>query len=59
MWWNFIGRTHDEIVEFRRLWESEVIADGDEDGRFGRVRGYDGGALPAPELPNVRLKPRR
>jgi redox-sensitive bicupin YhaK (pirin superfamily) len=59
MWWNFIGRTHDEIVEFRRLWESEVIADGDADGRFGRVRGYEGGALPAPELPNVRLKPRR
>ncbi len=58
MWWNFIGRTHDEIVEFRRTWQAEVIADGNESGLFGRVRGYDGSALPAPELPNVRLKPR-
>jgi quercetin 2,3-dioxygenase len=58
MWWNFIGRSHDEIVEFRRVWQSEVIEDGDESGRFGRVSGYDGSALPAPELPNVRLRPR-
>ena len=58
MWWNFIGRSHEEIVEFRRTWQSDVIADGDENGRFGRVRGYDGSALPAPELPNVRLRPR-
>jgi hypothetical protein len=58
MWWNFIGRSHDEIVEFRRLWQTEIIADGDENGRFGRVRGYAGSALPAPELPNVRLRPR-
>ncbi len=58
MWWNFIGRSHDEIVEFRRQWQTDVIADGDEDGPFGRVHGYDGRALPAPELPNVRLRPR-
>jgi quercetin 2,3-dioxygenase len=58
MWWNFIGRTHEEIVDFRRAWQAEVIADSDEGGRFGRVRGYDGTALPAPELPNVRLRPR-
>jgi redox-sensitive bicupin YhaK (pirin superfamily) len=58
MWWNFIGRSHDEIVEFRRRWQAEVIADGNEDGLFGRVRDYDGRALPAPELPNVRLRPR-
>jgi quercetin 2,3-dioxygenase len=58
MWWNFIGRNHDEIVEFRRQWQDEVIADRDENGRFGRVRGYDGTALPSPELPNVRLRPR-
>jgi redox-sensitive bicupin YhaK (pirin superfamily) len=58
MWWNFIGRSHEEIVEFRRTWQSDVIAGGDENGRFGRVRGYDGSALPAPELPNVRLRPR-
>lgn len=58
MWWNFIGRSHEEIVAFRNRWQTDVIADGDEDGPFGRVRGYDGSALPAPELPNVRLKPR-
>jgi redox-sensitive bicupin YhaK (pirin superfamily) len=58
MWWNFIGRSHDEIVEFRRTWQSDVIATGNEDGPFGRIRGYDGSALPAPELPNVRLRPR-
>ncbi len=58
MWWNFIGRSHDEIVEFRRQWQADVIADGDESGRFGRVRGYTGRPLPAPELPGVRLRPR-
>ena len=63
MWWNFIGRSHDEIVEFRRQWQSEVIGDpstgsGTEVGRFGHVDGYDGLPLPAPELPNVRLRPR-
>jgi quercetin 2,3-dioxygenase len=58
MWWNFIGRSHDEIVGFRRQWQADVIAEENEDGRFGSVRGYDGRALPAPELPNVRLRPR-
>jgi len=58
MWWNFLGRSHDEIVEFRRKWQSEVIAGENKDGRFGHVDGYDGRALPAPELPNVRLRPR-
>jgi redox-sensitive bicupin YhaK (pirin superfamily) len=58
MWWNFIGRSHEEIVAFRTRWQADVIADGDEDGLFGRVRDYDGSPLPAPELPNVRLKPR-
>ncbi|WP_394771602.1 pirin family protein [Lacisediminihabitans sp.] len=58
MWWNFIGRSHEEIVQFRAEWQADVIAGGREDGRFGTVRGYDGRALPAPELPNVRLRPR-
>lgn len=51
MWWNFIGRSHEEIVQARDAW-----AAGD---RFGSVEGYDGDPLPAPELPNVPLKPRR
>lgn len=58
MWWNFIGRSHDEIVQFRDDWQTDVIGGANDDGRFGRVRGYDGRALPAPELPAVRLKPR-
>ena len=59
MWWNFIGRSHDEIVRFRAQWQADVVEGGDDEGRFGLVRGYDGRALPAPELPtNVRLKPR-
>ena len=59
MWWNFIGRDHDEIVDVRRQWQADVIARDNPDGRFGTVEGYDGAPLPAPELPTVRLKPRR
>jgi quercetin 2,3-dioxygenase len=58
MWWNFVGRTHEEVVAFREQWQGEVIGGTDSDGRFGHVDGYDGAALPAPELPNVRLRPR-
>ncbi|MGV9773043.1 pirin family protein [Streptosporangium sp. NPDC003464] len=53
MWWNFIGRSHDEIVAFRQEW-----AEGAEDGVFGAVRGFDGAPLPAPALPTTQLKPR-
>jgi redox-sensitive bicupin YhaK (pirin superfamily) len=59
MWWNFIGRSHDEVVAFREQWQRDVIDGQTDAGRFGRVDGYDrGGALPAPTLPTVRLKPR-
>lgn len=58
MWWNFVGRSHDEVVAFREQWQAEVIAGARADGRFGELVGYDGSALPAPELPNVRLRPR-
>ncbi|MFD4637887.1 pirin family protein [Lentzea sp. NPDC058436] len=51
MWWNFVGRTHDEIAAFREEWQAE----GD---RFGRVEGYGGDRLPAPGLPGGRLRPR-
>jgi quercetin 2,3-dioxygenase len=39
----------------RDEWQRAVAG---EDTRFGRVEGYDGGALPAPALPGVRLRPR-
>jgi quercetin 2,3-dioxygenase len=53
MWWNFVGRSHDDIVGYRQLWQ-----DGDE--RFGAVHGYRGSVtrLPAPPLPTTRLRPR-
>ena len=50
MWWNFIGRSHDDIAQAREDWAAGR--------RFGQVRGYDGPPLPAPELPPVPLKPR-
>jgi redox-sensitive bicupin YhaK (pirin superfamily) len=55
MWWNFVARTHDEVAEARAAWQAGLAAG---DSRFGSVPGYDGAALPAPELPNVRLLPR-
>jgi redox-sensitive bicupin YhaK (pirin superfamily) len=58
MWWNFVGRSHDEVVAFREQWQAEVIDGARRDGRFGAVDGYDGSPLPAPALPNVRLRPR-
>lgn len=50
MWWNFVGRTQDDIAQAREDWMN-----GD---RFGAVHGYDGAPLPAPALPPVPLKPR-
>ncbi|WP_166907449.1 pirin family protein [Mycobacterium sp. DL440] len=53
MWWNFVGRSHDDIAAYRELWQAN-------DARFGDVQGYSGNIprLPAPPLPNGRLKPR-
>ena len=53
MWWNFVGRSHDDIVGYRELWQ-------DADERFGAVPGYRGpvARLPAPPLPTTRLLPR-
>jgi redox-sensitive bicupin YhaK (pirin superfamily) len=53
MWWNFVGRSHKDIVTYRQMWENH-------DARFGAVRGYQGSVsrLPAPPLPNATLRPR-
>ncbi|MFI8912647.1 pirin family protein [Streptomyces sp. NPDC053513] len=51
MWWNFIGRSHEDIVEAREEWEKAS-------DRFGEVEGYPGDRLPAPALPNARIAPR-
>ncbi|MEU0833545.1 pirin family protein [Streptomyces sp. NPDC056231] len=50
MWWNFVGRTNEEIAQAREDWMGG--------SRFGEVKGYQGGPLSAPELPPVPLKPR-
>ncbi|WP_349828971.1 pirin family protein [Brevibacterium litoralis] len=72
MWWNFIGRTHEEIVEYRRAWMAEIdrepssvpepggtYDDGTEFPRFGTFPPDTPAALPAPTLPNVRIRPRK
>lgn len=56
MWWNFAGRSHDEIVAAREAWEAESAA-GAATPRFGEVDGHDV-RIPAPPLPDVRLMPR-
>jgi redox-sensitive bicupin YhaK (pirin superfamily) len=61
MWWNFVGRDHDEIVEARADWQRQVELErstGAADGRFGRHPDAWEDVLAAPELPTVRLKPR-
>lgn len=58
MWWNLIGRSHEEVVRWREEWENHSE-------RFGVTEGYvskraDGLArLPAPPMPTTRLKPRK
>ncbi|MFF4243204.1 pirin family protein [Streptomyces sp. NPDC001822] len=51
MWWNFVGRSHEDIAEARLDWEAAS-------DRFGRVDGYPGARIPAPALPNATLAPR-
>ena len=58
MWWNFVARTHEEVVAYRMEWQSAIEGAAQGLARFGSVSGYDGAPLPAPVLPNVRLRPR-
>ena len=66
MWWNFVGRSHDEIVGYREEWQAQitrdasVVGDGREvaDGRFGVVD-QPLAPIPAPALPNARLRSRK
>ncbi|MFC6288063.1 pirin family protein [Nocardioides sp. GCM10027113] len=67
MWWNFVGRSHEEVVAFREEWQAQitrggaVVDDGQDvaDGRFGVVVDDHLAPIPAPALPNARLKERR
>jgi redox-sensitive bicupin YhaK (pirin superfamily) len=58
MWWNFVGRTHEDVVAYRDAWQSQLAA-GYDDGRFGIPVGNQLPPIPAPPLPNARLKERR
>jgi redox-sensitive bicupin YhaK (pirin superfamily) len=66
MWWNFVGRTHDEVVQAREDWEMQASLEPDQaaDARFGFIEGHgadaggESGRIPAPPLPGVRLRPR-
>ncbi|WP_346621358.1 pirin family protein [Blastococcus montanus] len=51
MWWNFVGRSGEEIADYAEQWNAES-------DRFGAVEGFDGNRLTAPPLPPVQLKAR-
>jgi quercetin 2,3-dioxygenase len=51
MWWNFIGRSHQEIVAFRDAWQRR-------DPRFAPVVSRYEKVMEAPAMPTVALKPR-
>jgi quercetin 2,3-dioxygenase len=50
MWWNFVGRSHEDIEQARDDWMNGH--------RFGTVAHCSAEPLPAPALPSVRLKAR-
>ncbi len=68
MWWNFIGRTHEDITRYRRDWQQHIGAEplsgeaqehaGQDSTRFSAVPHDPLPPLPAPVLPNARLRPR-
>lgn len=45
LWWNFVGRTQDELREARDQWVNQ-------DPRFGSIPDYNGPRLEAPALPD-------
>lgn len=61
MWWNFVGRSHDEVVAFRQQYQAEIGAEPADasENRFGPFPEDTPAALPAPTLPTVRLRPRQ
>jgi len=48
MWWNFVARTHDEIVQAAAEWNA---GDGDGSARFGRPVDSHFARIPAPATP--------
>ncbi|ROR89562.1 pirin family protein [Nocardioides aurantiacus] len=56
MWWNFIGRDHDEVVAHRDAWEARL--DAGDTSRFELPADDPMEPLHAPPLPGVRLRTR-
>ena len=56
MWWNFIGRSHDEVVGFREQWQQARETRGST--AYGTFPDAWEHTLPAPGLPNLRLRSR-
>jgi quercetin 2,3-dioxygenase len=51
MWWNFVGRSHDEVAGYRAEWA-------DRAPRFPPVVDRDERVMEAPVMPSVPLRPR-
>ncbi len=64
MWWNFVGRSHDDIVAARDRWMSEIgagtepITGPERFGPFDTGQAEQAGPLPAPAMPGGRLRAR-
>jgi redox-sensitive bicupin YhaK (pirin superfamily) len=61
MWWNFVGRTHKEIVDYRARYQAELGFEGaavDGEEWFGPFPEGTPDPLPAPALPHTRMRPR-
>ena len=56
MWWNFIARTPEELTAMRDEWNAAET--GENSGTYPFYVDGLGGWIPAPELPNVTLRPR-
>jgi redox-sensitive bicupin YhaK (pirin superfamily) len=60
MFWNFVGRTHEDVAGARADWQADAdLPLGDPSRRFGSVDGHGDDRIPSPVLPSTRLKPRR
>lgn len=56
MWWNFIGRSHEEVAGYREQWAHR--GGGADPDRFPPVAAPDERVMEAPTMPTVPLKPR-
>lgn len=49
LWWNFVGRSSEEIARYALDWNAQQ-------GEFGQVEGFDGPRLLAPDASRLRLR---